>query len=102
MNRWGEYFRTLFLGEPSAVGQPPSQLDILLTHQNPVDASELNVDISYEEVKAAVLSADNNKAAGADNLKPAFLKQDDCIQFLHQLFQFVSKTQLPLLLGAKV
>ena len=88
---WGEYFKTLFLEEPSAAGQSPSQSDILLTHQNPVDASELNVDISYEEVKAAVLSAENNKAAGADSLKPAFLKQDDCIQFLHQLFQFCFK-----------
>ena len=45
VNCWGEYFRTLFLEEPSAVGQPPSQLDIPLTHQNPVDASELNVHI---------------------------------------------------------
>ena len=77
--------------EPSAVGQLPSQLDIFLTHQNPVDASELNVDISCEEVKAAVLGAEKNKAARADNLKPAFLKQDDCIQFLHQLFQFCFK-----------
>ena len=88
---WGEYFKTLFLEELPAAGQSPSQSDILLTHQNPVDASELNVDISYEEVKAAVLSAENNKAAGADSLKPAFLKQDDCIQFLHQLFQFCFK-----------
>ena len=28
---------------------------------------------------ALVLSAENNKAAGVDNLKPAFVKQDDCI-----------------------
>ena len=63
VNCWGEYFRTLLLEEPSAVGQPPSQLDISLTQQNPVDASELNVDISYEEVKAAVLGPENNKTA---------------------------------------
>ena len=94
MNCWDEYFRTLFLEEPSAVGQPPSQLDILLTHQNPVDASKLNLDISYEEVKAAVLSAENNKAAGADNLKPAFLKRDDCIWFVHRRFPFCFKNSI--------
>ena len=54
----GWVLKTLFLEEPSAVWQSSSQLDILLTHQNPVDASELNVDISYKEVKAAVLSAE--------------------------------------------
>ena len=94
MNCWDEYFRTLFLEEPSAIGQPPSQLDILLTHQNPVDTSELNLDISYEEVKAAVLSAENNKAAGADNLKPAFLKRDDCIWFVHRRFSFCFKNSI--------
>ena len=50
------------------------------------------MDISYE-VNAAVMSAEN-KAAGADNLKPAFLKQDDCIRFLHQLFQFCFKNSI--------
>ena len=91
---WGEYFRTLFSEGPPVTGQPSSDLDTPLHHQNPIDATELNADISYEEVKAAVMSADNNKAAGADNLKPAFLKQDDCIQFLHQLFQFCFKNSI--------
>ena len=40
------------------------------------------------------MSAENNKAAGTDNLKPAFLKQDDCIQFLHQRFQFCFKNSI--------
>ena len=31
VNCWVEYFRALFLEEPSAVGQPPSQVDIPLT-----------------------------------------------------------------------
>ena len=33
-------------------------LSVRHSHQNPIDASELNVDISYKEVKAAVLSAE--------------------------------------------
>ena len=39
-----------------------------------LNASELNVSFSYEVVKAAILSSDNNKTPGYDQIKLLFIK----------------------------
>ena len=46
----------------------------------------LNRDLSYYEVKRAVLGAKNNKACGTDNIFSEVLKNDVVIQCMHKLF----------------
>ena len=65
-----------------------------------LDPSVLNESFSYEEVKAAVLSNDNNKSPGYDQIKHMFIKNEACIRFLLTLFiTIVSITELLLKLG---
>ena len=50
-----------------------------------LDPSELNRDIMIEEVEAAIRANNNNKSPGVDRIKPAFIKNDAYIKFIHSL-----------------
>ena len=40
-----------------------------------LDASELNADITIDEVRAAVLASGDHKSPGSDNIRPLFIKK---------------------------
>ena len=50
-----------------------------------IDSIELNEEISIEEVKAAIYASGDNKSPGIDEIRPAFIKNDACVRFIHAL-----------------
>ena len=57
-----------------------------------LDPSELNRDITIEEVEAAIRANNDNKSPGVDGIKPAFIKNDACTKFIHTLCNYCFKT----------
>ena len=54
----------------------------------PEDVELLNEEFTVEEVEAAVRASKNHKSPGVDGIKPAFLKNEACIKFIHKLFNY--------------
>ena len=81
---WEEYFSTLL--RPKS--QPQASLPIATFHYPVVatDCELLNCSISLEEVNHAVMSLNNNKSPGIDEIRANFIKNNSCISFLHKLF----------------
>lgn len=50
-----------------------------------VDCDELNDEISMEEVEAAIHANNDHKSPGIDGIRPAFIKNSACTQFIHAL-----------------
>ena len=82
LSEWKDYFCSL-LNPQNPGHKAPHPIESLN-----LDASELNENFSYEEVKAAVLSNDNNKSPGYDQIKPLYIKNEACIHFLLPLFNY--------------
>ena len=81
---WKEYFSTLLRSK----SQPLVSLPIA-TFPHPVVATNcelLNCPISFEEVSHAVMSLNNSKSPGVDEIRADFIKNNYCISFLHKLF----------------
>ncbi|CAC5406288.1 unnamed protein product [Mytilus coruscus] len=57
-------------------------------YRNDIDVSDLNREISREEVKDAVYKAKLGKAIGIDEIPSEILRNDNCIDLLHKLFKF--------------
>ena len=66
--------------------------DIGPEHTRDIDSEELNEDISIEEVRAAIFANSDNKSPGIDGIKPAFIKNETCVRFIHSLCNHCFKT----------
>lgn len=51
----------------------------------------MNEEITYDEVKAAVVANVNGNAPGIDEILPPMPKNEACIQFLHSLYNVYFK-----------
>ena len=81
---WKEYFSTLLT--PKLQTQVSLSIAVL---PHPVVATNcelLNCSISLEEVNHAVMSLNNSKSPGVDEIQADFIKNNYCIPFLHKLF----------------
>ena len=52
----------------------------------------LNEEISLEEVRAAILLNKDSKSPGIDQIRPSYIKNQGCIEFLHSLFNYCFRT----------
>ena len=66
--------------------------DLDSEHAQDLDPEELNGDISIEEVRAAIFANSDNKSPGIDGIKPAFIKNEACVRFIHSLCNHCFKT----------
>ena len=89
---WRRYFQTLL----NPISPPGTTHEAHVTANQPLnldlDPSELNRDIMIEEVEAAIHANNNNKSPGVDGIKPAFIKNDACIRFIHTMCNYCFKT----------
>ena len=91
---WRGYFQKLL--NPSVATQGEVEVAIKDTSAQAqlldTDPSELNDEICVEEVKAAIYASGNNKSPGTDGIRPAFIKNDACVNFIHALCNHCFKT----------
>lgn len=89
---WRNYFQNLLnpTNSPGITGEAHAHADQLRILE--LEPNELNIDIALEEVRTAICSMSTNKAPGVDGIRPAFIKNEACIKFIHRLCNYCFKT----------
>ena len=94
---WRKYFQNL-LNLPSNLNSPGTTIEPNLNSNN-LDPTDLDEQISLQEVEAAIFS--NNISPGVDGIRPLFIKNEACVRFIHTLCDYCLNMEKSLMHGLK-
>ena len=81
---WQEYFSSLLSTDDTLAG-PSSRFEFLPPFV-PVNSDILNSNITLEEVRTAIHHLSTKKSPGHDKIRAEYIKNEQCIHFLHTFF----------------